>query len=112
MTLAEFAGLIAAERARQDAKHPDCGDLPDSHDNPRARQHYEQIARGHCDRAYREGRCTFADVLDEEAAEALTAAARGDIPELRKELVQVSAVCLRWLEAIDRREQATSGEAA
>lgn len=99
-----FCDAVAEERAYQEHKHGvDCLDLPDSTDNPEARLTWETIARNACNRAFREGRLTNAHVLDEECAEALTAAARGDVPELKKELVQVAAVCLAWLEAIEKR---------
>ena len=104
MTPYEFIAAVMAERRRQDLKFPDCADLPDSLDNPEARKTWETMARNSCDRAYREGRCTFSHVLDEECAEAMTSAARGDDELLAKELIQVSAVCLRWLEALARRK--------
>ena len=106
MTPTEFIAAVVAERRHQDQKFPDCADLPDSTDNAWARETFERIARNACDRAYREGRCTFAHILDEETAEVLTAAAEGDVASLEVELVQVAAVCLRWLEAIARRETA------
>lgn len=102
----QFCADIENERYSQEHKHGvDCFDLPDSTDNPEARLTWETIARNACNRAFREGRLTNAHVLDEECAEALTAAARGDVPELKKELVQVAAVCLAWLEAIEKRER-------
>jgi hypothetical protein len=103
VTDSDFLAAVVAERARQDAKFPDCSDLPDSDSNPVARATFEAIARNACNRAYREGRCTFSHVLEEEAAEVLTAAAEGDVDALERELVQVAAVCKRWLEAIARR---------
>jgi hypothetical protein len=47
----------------------------------------------------RHERLTWADVLNEEVAEALAATS---VAHLREELVQVAAVAVRWIEAIDR----------
>lgn len=57
------------------------------------------IARDACKRAAAEGRVTWRHVLDEEMLEAF---AEADPAALRAELVQVAAVTLQWLEAIDR----------
>lgn len=104
---ARFCGAVATERRSQEQKHGvDCFDIPDSTDNPEARLTWETIARNSCDRAFREGRLTMAHVLDEECAEALTAAARGDTQALKGELIQTAAVCLAWLEEIEKREAA------
>lgn len=103
MTPYEFTTAVMAERARQDAKFPDCADLPNGGGNWRAREYSETMARNACDRAYREGHCTFAHILEEETCEALTASAIDDVALLETELVQVAATCLRWLEAIHRR---------
>jgi NTP pyrophosphatase (non-canonical NTP hydrolase) len=42
-------------------------------------------------------------ILVEEVAEAVEAAANGDLTALREELVQVAAVAVAWIEAINRR---------
>lgn len=65
-------------------------------------------ARASCDGAARIGQCTWAHILVEEIAEAVEAATlaqlgRGPLAALRKELVQVAAVAVSWIEAIDRR---------
>ena len=91
---------IAAERSRQDIKHPTSGNLPDGTGGGGGRETWRNIAQHACDRADREGCLTFAHVLDEEASEAL---AETDPVKLREELVQVAAVCVRWIEALDRR---------
>lgn len=46
------------------------------------------------------GRVTYAHILTEEWAEAM---AEDDAAKLRAELVQVAAVAVAWVEAIDRR---------
>lgn len=58
------------------------------------------LAREECQRAAADGTVTWMHILREEVAEALAA----DHPGLlRMELVQVAAVCVAWIEAIDRR---------
>ena len=58
------------------------------------------IAKNACDRAYREKVITHAHVFEEEAMEVL---AETDVVKLRKELVQVMAVCAKWIKDIDGR---------
>jgi hypothetical protein len=94
---------IADERDRQDAKwgpqnHPDGTNL----NNDGWREH----ARTLCQTAAREGRVTWAHILQEEFVEAL---AEVDPEKLRAELVQVGAVVVAWIEAIDRRALAKGG---
>lgn len=66
-------------------------------------------AREDCDIAASYGRCTWAHILVEEVAEAIEAATLEqqdaiDAGALRKEIVQVAAVAVAWIEAIDRRK--------
>lgn len=61
------------------------------------------IARQACDvQEESGGTATWYAILLEEAYEAL---AESDVVELRKELVQVIAVCGAWIEDIDAREK-------
>lgn len=88
---------IAAERARQDAKwgqqnHPD-GTIS-------AWIVYADVARNRCREKADAGSVTWADILREEVYEAL---AEDDPARLRAELIQVAAVAVAWIEAIDRR---------
>lgn len=89
---------IKAERRRQDAKwgeqnHPDgTGGL--------GRRQDAEKARAECQRQFAEKTGTWVDILDEEVAEAY---AECDPVKLRAELVQVGAVVVAWIEAIDRR---------
>lgn len=86
---------VAAERAAQDEKwgeqnHPDGTGLAI----------YEQMAtdaRKRCDTAGKF--ITYADILEEEFWEAL---AESDPTLLRKELIQVAAVAVAWVEKLDR----------
>lgn len=57
-------------------------------------------ARRECDAAAAAGRVTWRLILREEYREALAAPS---VAELRAELVQVAAVAVAWIEAIDRR---------
>jgi len=108
---------IAAERARQEAKwgeqnHPDL----DPHDfDTVVRNEYafradrwkeinDRRAKDGCEVKYRDpnASCTAWDgVLLEEVYEAL---AEDDQAKVRAELVQVAAVAVAWVEAIDRRD--------
>ena len=57
-------------------------------------------ARKFCDVEHGAGRGTWQQILEEEVLEAYACAS--DV-ELRAELVQVAAVAVAWIEAIDRR---------
>ena len=109
---------IAAERDRQDARwgeqnHPD-GTGPDTGwvdqitpafgwDDQQA-AHAAKLARRSCQQAARVGHVTWLHILREEVAEAF---AESDPAKLRAELVQVAAVAVAQIEAIDRRTEAT-----
>jgi hypothetical protein len=89
---------VLAERIRQDEKwgeqnHPD---------GTGARRWADaaNVVRGEVNDAARQGRTSWNGVLREEVFEAL---AESDQAKLRKELVQVAAVAVAWIEAIDRR---------
>lgn len=62
---------------------------------------HEDAAKESCERAFAEGRGTWAHILVEEVAEALGAPTEVD---LREELVQVAAVAIQWVRCIDRRQ--------
>lgn len=59
-------------------------------------------ARARCDAAMKVGRVTYGHILVEEVCEFFEAAAGGDVAEVRKELVQVVAVGVAMVEALDR----------
>lgn len=94
------AAEVCAERDRQDARwglqnHPDgTGSEQD--------KSCADLARETCDTAFRCGVGNWAQVLTEEFCEAM---AESDPDKLRAELIQVAAVAVAWVEAIDRREQ-------
>lgn len=89
---------ILAERTRQDAKwgeqnHPDGT-------GSASQQVAAGAARARCQVAAERGEVTWRLISDEEHAEAM---AEDDPARLRTELVQVAAVAVAWIEAIDRR---------
>jgi hypothetical protein len=89
------------------AKHPRSAPLPPGTGGG-GRVTWMTIARNSCDRATREGRLTYAHILDEEAAEVL---AETDPVKLRTELMHVMAVCLRWVEELDEEASLRGGVA-
>lgn len=109
--MSSFSGVIAsiaAERERQDAKwgeqhHPD-GTGPDwPHIPPGAlsARQAADLARHMCQVAAHHGSVTWHHILAEEFTEGM---AEDDPAKLRAELVQVAAVAIAWIEAIDRRD--------
>lgn len=90
------------ERYQQDRKwgqqnHPD-GTLDDP-----IRRAEADYKRDRADVAARFGWLTWRHILDEEVFEAF---AETDPEKLRAELIQVAAVAVAWIEAIDRRTRA------
>lgn len=90
---------IGEERERQDAKHGAEQDLPNGTGG-----FGWMIARERAialtDRRMELGTVTWLDVLNEEFCEAM---AEEDEALLRKELIQTAAVCVKWVEALDRK---------
>ncbi|HET6916637.1 MAG TPA: hypothetical protein VFH56_11160 [Acidimicrobiales bacterium] len=101
---------VDEERVRQNAKwgeqnHPD-GTGPDWRWVAIFRQPFAQcaeIAKLQVDYDAKRGQSTYMGILAEEFFEAL---AEDDPANLRAELVQVAAVAVAWIEAIDRRDGA------
>jgi hypothetical protein len=94
---------IADERDRQNAKwgeqnHPDGTDQLGATGHERAR-----LVKRLVDESAKLGRLTWALILAEEVAEA---ECESDPVKLREELIQVAAVTVAWIEAIDRRRLA------
>lgn len=89
---------IDSERDRQDRLHPGTTQIPDG---TGARWAWlERMARGFAETEVANGGPTHATVLLEEVAEALAA---GTVAEMRKELIESAACCVKWIEDIDRR---------
>jgi hypothetical protein len=112
---------VQAERVRQVGKHGDQSHLPDGTgpdaillDLP-AYQNFaacaDDLARWAKARTQAasqneggDGSITFEHILTEEWAEAI---AERDPAKLRAELIQVAAVAVQWIQAIDRRAMST-----
>jgi hypothetical protein len=88
---------VAAERRRQMDAHG-VQILPDGTGEPDAAV-ARDVAQFLCDRATEAGRLTWRDILREEVYEAF---AESDRTRLREELIQVAAVAVQWVEALDR----------
>jgi hypothetical protein len=90
---------VSAERTRQDDKWGE-----QNHLDGTALTDVERVdaetARRACQQAARDRALTWRLVLEEEVREAY---AEADPAKLRAELIQVAAVALAWVEAIDRR---------
>lgn len=99
LTRGEYIAVehLLAERHRQDAKFGE-----QNHRDGTGTQFagLANSARAACDRAFGQGRGSWLHILREEFYEA---AAESDPDKLRAELLQVAAVAMAWVEAIDRR---------
>lgn len=89
---------VLDERVAQDLKwgeqnHPDGTGGPDG-------EALANALRAYCEANHHAGAGTWAHILTEEVAEAF---AEADEDALRAELVQCAAVCMNWVESIDRR---------
>lgn len=91
-------GDVARERNAQDAKWGE-QNHPDGTGGP-GRVANADDARTWTNFHAAEHTLAWADILEEEVAEAL---AEEDAVKLRAELIQVAAVAMAWIEAIDRR---------
>lgn len=120
MTRDEIFAAIAAERARQDARwgeqnHDSVWGVVARHlvrPTEEMAEHYgvptAAAAKAACERAARGGHIAWADILVEEVAEAIEAAVLEQHDEVAyedvdRELVQIAAVCVSWMEARARR---------
>jgi hypothetical protein len=87
------------ERAAQYAKFGDQSHLPNG--TGYAQDHADAVrARDACEQAFADGRGTWRHILLEEIHEALDEVVAD---KLRAELIQVAAVAVAWIEALDRR---------
>jgi len=115
-TTLEVIEEVASERGRQDIKwgeqnHPNgtgpnttpVAEIVRGKRNMIVNRHFAfglaLQAKSATDRHAKDGTVTYADILLEEVFEAL---AEEDTAKLRTELVQVAAVAVQWVEAIDR----------
>lgn len=97
----EVLAEVAEERHRQDVKWGMNQDHPDGTGGVLARV-ASQEAKQRCDAAASRGETTWTMILEEEVAEAF---AETDRAKLRAELIQVAAVAVRWIEAMDQRSK-------
>lgn len=97
---------VAEERARQDAKWSDQFWLADGTGADTWRSEADD-ARAACKARVLNGTATWLDVLREEVYEAF---AETDPLRLRTELIQVAAVAVAWIEALDRRQRGAQGQ--
>lgn len=89
---------VHAERGRQDTRWGE-----QNHPDGTGGHEFETLAemfRQACESEHQAGNGTWRSILMEETYEALSETAPG---RLRAELVQVAAVAVNWIEAIDRR---------
>lgn len=92
---------VRYERNKQDAKW---GQQNHAHGTGRPDDEWVADAtRKLCDSAFADGRGSWRYILNEEVAEAY---AETSLDGLRTELVQVAAVAVAWIEAIDRELEA------
>lgn len=100
---------IKAERERQDAKWGE-QNHPNGTGGPTKAQRIElaNLAKLACDTAAKQGKLTWNHILTEEMMEAI---AEDDAALLRAELVQVAAVTVSWIQAIDRKSFKDASEA-
>lgn len=96
--VADFAEKVDEERQRQ-LKLWGPQPLPDGTGSEDQRDE-ANMARWVCESAFTDGEGTHAHVLLEEVYEVL---AESDPVKLREELVQVAAVCAKWIADIDSR---------
>lgn len=96
---------VAAERARQHAQWGE-QELADVDRVAADRISAARVIRAELDEAVMAKLATWAMVLLEEVAEAVEAAQYSSTEHLRAELVQVAAVAVQWIEALDRRARA------
>jgi hypothetical protein len=101
VSLSGVLEAVVSERLRQDAKWGE-----QNHPDGTASEYWREFgvsadaARAAYENSFRAGKGTWLDVLLEEIAEAFE---ETDPEKLRAELVQVAAVTVAWIEAIDRR---------
>ncbi|MEU4509707.1 hypothetical protein AB0G05_09445 [Nonomuraea wenchangensis] len=97
-SLARVLADVTAERAAQDARFG-MQELPDGTGGEAAASR-SAAARDETDAADHAGTLTWRHILAEEVLEAF---AETDPGRLRAELVQVAAVAVKWVQALDRR---------
>ena len=93
--------IIAAIKAERKRQHAQWGvqNLPNGTGSLEFRIQAER-SKDFCDMQARLGRIDWTNVLNEEVAEVF---AESDPAKIREELIQVAAVCVAWIECLDRK---------
>lgn len=104
---------VREERTRQDAKwgeqnHTDYTATPSRMYDHTAGMTQGEVYKRITDAKAKAGILSFFDILTEEVYEAHDEALKSNADELRTELIQVAAVAVSWIEAIDRRHKPSS----
>lgn len=104
----EVAREVLQERSQQDARwgeqnHPDLSNYSATAQDARIYADKAEIWKGVNGNRVQAGRLSWDGILLEEVYEALEQAGKGDLGQLRQELIQVAAVATCWVEALDRR---------
>lgn len=97
--MADIIASIVAERVRQQEKWGE-----QNHPDGTGQKYHQTLRNAHqarCKENARNGTVSFFDILIEEVYEA---AAENNRAALRKELIQVAAVCVQWCQKIDRQQ--------
>lgn len=98
MSTLDVVAEVAKERARQDQKWGEQNHADGT--GGQMREFAAMAAREWCDQRHKTNDETWLDILNEEICEAF---AETDPEKLRQELLQVAAVAVAWIEALDRR---------
>ena len=106
---------VSEERARQDQKWGEQNHPDGTRDDRRMLADVTlptwgtvcYLARERTDHLNAAGEATYLDIMLEEVAEAFS---ESDPTRLRAELIQVAAVAVQWVEAIDRRRVTQAAE--
>lgn len=94
-------GEILCERIGQDGKWGE-QNWPNGTSNSDRDLYLADLAKTNCNRNVELGIVTWRDILEEEFFECC---AENDNSKLRVELIQLAAVAVNWIEAIDRRKK-------
>jgi len=105
---------VRAEREHQEKEHGSHATLPDAAFDVAHVTPYEnrfglmsgELAKSVTEGMFHRGRGCWNAIFLEEVAEAVDEALAGNETELRAELVQVAAVSVAWIEALDLRDEA------
>ena len=106
--IAEILSNVFSEVRRSTVQHGDQSHLPNG--TAWASDNLDSVrARRDCEMAFASGRGSWRHILREEFHEALN---ESDPVLLRAELVQVAAVAVKWIDAIDRNTRTERTPAA